>query len=152
MAGDAEPISGNRAPGAVLLLIGLGLLGWGLIMDPSVPSYSSGSIYDLGPSRINNNGLLNDKLILCVSGAAFLVSGNVLLAASGIIDAIGRLRTASRVSTSDQTAPYPPHPTNTGNAEQVFQQEDSSEADGSGPSPSAGQPLMPSKGQSRLKY
>ena len=90
--------------GLVLFTVGLVIVfyaGW--IYDPSVsssPDIGGSSVQEildsyerakaLGPTRVNNTGLLNRQLIIALLGVAVMICGGLMYAASKIIDAIER--------------------------------------------------------------
>lgn len=65
--------------GVIFGLIGVGMIVAGFLMDASVPVDNAlGALGSI--ERVNNTGILNDKLMLVVAGSAFLVSGSVFMA------------------------------------------------------------------------
>lgn len=81
---DAKPASQAHANfGWVLFAIALGLIGWAFSMDSTVSVSALGDpIFDLGTEplqRVHNNGLMNLKLMLCITGAGFLTAGSIFI-------------------------------------------------------------------------
>lgn len=81
-AASAKQIALFDLVGPVLCIIGLALIIWAFVMDPtiSVPVEQPPGL-PWGPSdltqRINNTGLLNRQLMMAIVGSGLLVSGSI---------------------------------------------------------------------------
>ena len=70
--------------GCILFSLGLAIICWSFLFDPSVsttPIATELAGYSL-PDRTINLGQLGTKLMICITGCAFLVSGTVFIACS----------------------------------------------------------------------
>ncbi len=71
---DGSGVVGYGAFGWALIAVGLGLIAWAFSIAPSVSVADYGT---LGIDRVNNTGLMNQKLMLTITGSGFLVAGSI---------------------------------------------------------------------------
>lgn len=85
---EATEESSTASPSSIfgwaLFAVGLGLVAWAFTIDPSVPVREAARVMELpsaalpmAEARVNNVGLLVRQVLLCIVGAAFIVSGSV---------------------------------------------------------------------------
>lgn len=83
-----RPGKGLSTFGIVLFQVGIIVMLYaGIMFDPSVESGSD--LYGL-PQRINNNGLLQQQLMLFIGGGSAFVAGAILWSAGAIMGAVSR--------------------------------------------------------------
>lgn len=81
---QGSSVSPSGIFGWALFAVGLGLVAWAFTIDPSAPVRAAARAMELpsaalpiGEARVNNVGLLVRQVLLCIVGAAFIVSGSV---------------------------------------------------------------------------
>ena len=81
---ENSAISPSSIFGWALFSVGLGLVAWAFTIDPSVSVREAARLMELpseglpiADARVNNVGLLVRQVLLCIVGAAFIVSGSV---------------------------------------------------------------------------
>ena len=98
MLDPADPIYGEHPDilaatfaGWALITIGAGLAVYALfVFDPSVDGFISGDVESIG-RRINNSGLMNQQLMLLITGGFLFVSGIIVKCACAIRTAIASM-------------------------------------------------------------